>query len=395
MELIEKWISNLMHGDDSELSGARKTMDTKLSRLQNATEFAILGNTEELQRMSRDLQQNQQSHNAMLEEQREVMASIQDTTRSIHDDMTKLLKAFSDTKKPRDKEAVKAQESSKPPSARRIRNVLPDVQDPLHEYRLLKEIMVPDTCTWIFSEPGWETWINDPKGSQRPLLAVTGGSGMGKSHLAVSIYDHLQQQAREDDEKNICVAHYYFREQHMDLRQWSNALITIINQVVEQNAMACDVINAKYLADEVSLSLTDWRDLARNLLSEPFKEGSNGALFIVLDGLDEMLNIPEFLEFCGMITEGKWKVSVIFTARTSILPQLSEAKLDKIEITKEKQLEDLKAFIWQKIRTLKNLRLFSRYVKQRIADRCEECPSKYQLYHFGTVRTLANSCRFR
>ena len=96
---LEKWISNLLSGGDSDLSGARKTMDLKLTRLQNATEFAILGNTEDLKKMNSELQQNSDLHTAMLQDQKEVMSSIHETTETIKNDMAKLLKAFSDQKK--------------------------------------------------------------------------------------------------------------------------------------------------------------------------------------------------------------------------------------------------------------------------------------------------------
>lgn len=44
-------------------------MDLRIRRLQEATEFAILGNTEEIQKMASELLKNQYSHTKMLEEQ--------------------------------------------------------------------------------------------------------------------------------------------------------------------------------------------------------------------------------------------------------------------------------------------------------------------------------------
>lgn len=56
---FKKWVINMIKGEDGELGAARKKMDVSLSRLQDATEYAILGNTEELRHMNADLQENQ------------------------------------------------------------------------------------------------------------------------------------------------------------------------------------------------------------------------------------------------------------------------------------------------------------------------------------------------
>ncbi|KAI1046200.1 hypothetical protein LB505_009824 [Fusarium chuoi] len=64
---FKKWISNLFKGDDGELGGARANMNKNLDHLQQATEFAILGNTEETLAMASQLDENQKSHAEMLE----------------------------------------------------------------------------------------------------------------------------------------------------------------------------------------------------------------------------------------------------------------------------------------------------------------------------------------
>ncbi|KAI8169079.1 hypothetical protein K4K54_010005 [Colletotrichum sp. SAR 10_86] len=56
------------------LGGARKKMDLRIRRLREATELAILDNTEEIQKMTPELRKNQHSHTAMHEEQMQVMS---------------------------------------------------------------------------------------------------------------------------------------------------------------------------------------------------------------------------------------------------------------------------------------------------------------------------------
>ncbi|KAF7553457.1 hypothetical protein G7Z17_g3613 [Cylindrodendrum hubeiense] len=375
MLTAKKWISNLLQGEDGDLGGARKNMDLKLARLQSATEFAILGNTEELQSMTKELQTNQKSHIAMLEQQMEVMGTIRDTTETIRTDMAKLLKAFEEEKKNRNKEQrskVSAADQLKPASAKRIRNVLLTVKNEDHEYHILKETIVADTCNWVFSEPEWDEWFGQEAGTQR-LLAITGDPGSGKSHVGATVYERLLKEAEQDASKQTCAAHFYFREQSDSLSSFIAAVVTIINQVVEQNAPICELINTEYLKDEVAIDLDKWQDIVRKLLAPAFHKDSKNRLFVMLDGLDELDSLSSFTEFLEIIREENLRVSIVFTGRQTVLPKVTEVSSPiQIEVNKEKQAEDFKALVWNRLNTLSALRTFGRYVKQRVADKVEE-----------------------
>jgi hypothetical protein len=375
----EKWISNLLIGEDSELSGARKKMDLKLARLQNATEFAILSNTEELQKMSRELHVNQESHKAMLQAQMEVMGTIRDTTESIRGDMAKLLKAFDEQKKEQSKDQrskTSANEQSKPPSAKRIRNALPDFEGEDHEYHVLKETMIQETCTWVFSELEWNQWWDQEKNS---LLAITGEPGFGKSHIGVTIYDRLLEEAQRDTTNRTCAAHFYFREQNEYLSSFLYGVATIINQVVEQSSPICDLINKEYIKDEVEVNVWVWKELVQKLLAPAFRKESKNCLFVMFDGVDELSSLTELKEFLNIITDEGLRISVVLTGRTKSVAGISETiETLNITVNKERQLQDLKALVWNRLTTMDSLRSFSRYVKQRIADVVEETsPSKF------------------
>lgn len=380
--MTEKWISNLVDGEDSELGGARKKMDKTLTRLQNATEFAILGNSEELKKMSSELQINQESHTRMLEEQREVLVNVRQDTESIRSDMSKLLKAFNDqAAKHEHKGKPPTQDAGKPASATRVRNAMPTVEGDGHEYRILKETLIPDTCTWIFSEPEWDEWMKQDGTVSRPLLTITGQPGIGKSHLAAVVHDKLSEFAKQDTSLRTCVAHFYFREQHRDLRIFLAGVITVINQVVEQSAPLCERINAEMVRDDVTYNIWLWKDLLSKILGPAFQEKGPNRLFIVFDGLDELLDSPSILEFIKLVAESKYRISIVITSRTELLPSLREqCETTSIEVTKEKQLPDFKALAWHRINDLGHLRKFSRYVQQRIAEKVEEVsPSKCAL----------------
>jgi hypothetical protein len=364
-----------VEGQDGDLGAARQNMDRNLARLQNATEFAILGNTEELQLMTIELEKNQHSHTAMLLEQREVMHSIQDTAEIIRDDMAKLLKAFDDQKRDSRIKSSSA-DQSKPASAKRIRNSIPEVEDEDHEYHILKETMVEDTCTWIFSEPNWEDWLRDREGP-RPLLVISGQQGTGKSHIGAAVYDCLAAIALEDSSSRTCAAHFYCREQHPSLSTFISAISTTINQIVEQSSPLCEMVNNEFLKDENNIDIWSWEELTRSLLVPVFQRGSKNHLFLVIDAVDELDMLSEFTEFLTIVQEEDLQISITCTTRPDILAVPEATPILEIHVDKQKQLSDVKALIWNRLNSLSSLRRFGRYVQQRIAGKVEEAaPSR-------------------
>ncbi|KAJ4251856.1 hypothetical protein NW762_011153 [Fusarium torreyae] len=389
---FKKWISNLLQGGDADLTGARQTMDVKLARLQNATDFAILGNTEEIKKLDLELKDNSDMHTAMLQDQKETMDSIHDTTETIRNDMAKLLKAFNDQKKEKatkPKGKVSASDQNKPASAKRIRNLLPEVEGEDHEYYILKDTIVPDTCNWVFDEPQWDEW--QASEGPHPVLAITGQPGVGKSHIGASVYDKLHQEAQSDASKQTCAAHFYFREQNESLSGFYNAVVTIINQVVEQSAPICELIYIQYNKDEVVTNVNDWGDLVHNLLGHAFRKDSKNHLYLMLDGIDELEEFDHLLEFLQIIKNEELRISVVLTSRPNLLQGISDVVPTlNIEVEKEKQKDDLKELVWNRLKSLSTLRSFSRYVKQRIADKVEDSApnmlyAEHMLLRFNTT----------
>ncbi|KAJ4139750.1 hypothetical protein NW768_001094 [Fusarium equiseti] len=367
---FKKWINNLLSGGDSDLSGARKTMDLKLTRLQNATEFAILGNTEDLKKMNSELQQNSDLHTAMLEDQKEVMSSIQENTETIRNDMAKLLKAFTDQNKENSAKKKSSNfNSNKSASANRIRNLFVEIEGEDHEYYVLKDTIIPDTCNWVFDEPQWEQWhkSEDPG----PVLAISGDPGVGKSHISASVYDKLLKEAEGDAEKHTCAAHFYFREQASDLHTFVNAVNIIIIQVVEQNEEVCELVLAEFNKDETFIEYQDPEDVFRKLLVPIFRKDSKYHLNLMLDGIDELSDFENLVKFLEIIRNEELRISVVVTSRPERVKEISVPTIS-ISVEKEKQKLDLRELIWNRLNSLSALRTFGRYVKQRVADKLEE-----------------------
>ncbi|KAF4467773.1 hypothetical protein FALBO_5347, partial [Fusarium albosuccineum] len=367
---FKKWISNLFKGDDGELSGARAKMNKNVDHLQQATEFAILGNTEETLAMTSQPDENQKSHAEMLERVGHTIDTIHENTENIKGDIAKILKLFGGQKK---ETAMEKPQANKPPSSNSIRNSMPIVFNDDHEYQALKETLLPDSCGWVFSEPEWEEWLKLPEGT-RPILALTAEPGTGKSHLAAVLHDKLAQRAAEDETGNTCVAHFYFREQEDAFALLICGVITVVNRIAETNHAACEKLNAQIARDEIAINTTIWQQIVTHLLSVVFGPESKFSLFIVFDGLDELRDWENFKLFLSdFFNDQGLKISLVVTSRPERLDDLPEnTKLVRIRATKKKQIQDLRALIWKEINSLNNLRRFNRYVQQRIADTIEE-----------------------
>ncbi|KAF4419151.1 hypothetical protein CFRS1_v015535 [Colletotrichum fructicola] len=338
-------------------------MDLRIRRLREATEFVILGNIEGIQKVTSELLENHHFQMAMLEEQMQVMSVVWDTTESFLDDMAKLLRAFDDQKreqsKPRgsgeQKGKSSAAEHGKHLLAKRIRNTLTKVEDADHEYHVLQETIVPDTCVWAFREPEWERWLNQ-QDLPNTVLAITGSPGTSKSHLAFSVYQALRsEKAARDSSRRTCVAQFYFREQNESLSSFANGVISAINQVAEQSPELCEALYAETVRDESQINQGSSDDLLRKLLGVAFGKDSNGRLFLVLDGVDEIAAND----------------LALFGSDFNVQESSSKPPLN-IEIAREKQMMDLRTIIWARINSLSALKKFSRYVQQRVADKTEE-----------------------
>lgn len=272
-------------------------MDTAISRLQSATEFAILGNTEKLQDLSIDLKLNEELQTKMIESQSRVLDNVLGVTQEVQNDLRKLLAAYEE--KRRDEAPArnnKASSRKKAPTSLRVRSYFSHMLDPQHEYESIKYSLVPETGTWPVSEAAWKDWFAEaPKTEKSSLpstLAISGPPGSGKSHLAVSLRDHLfklAEQAPDSDE--VCVTQYYFRETTAGLDWFLSAIYWTIIQIAEQSPALCEKISASMDRDEHSWYATsNWKsqDWWNNFILPFFDGSTRDRLYIIWDGLDEL-----------------------------------------------------------------------------------------------------------
>ncbi|KAK3372728.1 hypothetical protein B0H63DRAFT_401878 [Podospora didyma] len=379
---FKKWVANLVSGEENDLGDARKQMDTKLDRLRDATNFAILGNTEEMKTMNQELLVNQQSHVEILQRNETMLQELLDERKSIRSDIAKLLKAV----EAKHGATALAEElgPSRSISAFRFRCFLPTVTDDVAEYQVLKETIVDGTCTWIFSEPAWESWST----SRLKLLIITGDPGTGKSHIAATVYDHLSQNAatqrRGDGDERVCATHFYFREQHPDLSQFKSAVITTLNQVADQDDTICEQMLAVCRDENVVVYRDQWQSMSEKLLEPVFAANAKNRLIMVLDGIDE-LSVDErqaFEDFVQRITKVKLRISVVVTSRPDTLGPYMGVNPLGIKVTIASQKADLRAFVQTRLNMGTATKAFGAYIKKKISEKIENtAPSMLYAEH--------------
>ncbi|EKG11466.1 hypothetical protein MPH_11481 [Macrophomina phaseolina MS6] len=374
---FKKWVLNMVRGEDGDLASARKKMDTRLSRLQSATEYAILGNTEKLQVMSAELKQNDEMQTQMLEEQTKLLEAVLETQDSVRNDLKDIRKLLSVFEERRREEPGKQKnnKSGKPPTSDRVRGFFYDTIDPAHEYRNIKDTFIPDMSTWIFEEEAWNDWLaQENEKSASKLLCISGPPGAGKSHLAVSAHDRLVQLADRGGDASDCVVQFYFRETNDDTCYFLYAIHWITIQIAEQNARLCEKINIELAREDTELDVDDWQDVWNKLVKPLFSGTSGARLQIVFDGLDELAPDEHAVayQFLELIKEPELNITVLCTTRPALVSKLEGLGSKTVQITKEKQLSDLKTLIWHHLNNDAGLKRLSRYMKQRISSRLEE-----------------------
>src|SRR5205823_2527379 len=141
---------------------------------------------------------------------------------------------------------------------------------------------IEGTCGWLFESPTFQQWLAGPDFC-RPPFCIAGPEGMGKSYLAAATFQYLEQHST-----SVCVSHFYFREQSPELGTVRNAIVTIINQVAEQDVSLGERLNLLISRDDFVIDMNSWRNLAERLLFPLFPESSSQSLYVVLDGVDKL-----------------------------------------------------------------------------------------------------------
>ena len=137
---------------------------------------------------------------------------------------------------------------------------------------------MPETCSWILSDPIFECWRNST--SPAHTLWINGSAGSGKSILASYLIDHLQTEG-------IWCNYFFFRAGNGAQQSGSSFLKSLAFQIAQSNPAY-----KQYLEDlgttGPSLENSEIKSLWHKLFilaSESFQ--GSGPIYLLVDGLDE------------------------------------------------------------------------------------------------------------
>lgn len=175
---------------------------------------------------------------------------------------------------------------------------------------LLDSRVTGDSCQWIYEKEDFEWWCENPETKQTCYLWIRGPPAFGKSVLASSIVERLQEEGRN-------CAYYFFRANDAVGRTSRSFLLSIVAQAAKEipefyeRLIAIDEGGAHIVSMSTRIL---WKKLFVDAL---FKCHSDQTSYWILDGLDEAENPGEVVSFIGKIPK-KSQVRVLVTSRARI-----------------------------------------------------------------------------
>ncbi|KAF4304116.1 glyoxalase bleomycin resistance protein dioxygenase protein [Botryosphaeria dothidea] len=397
-----KWAKALYKGSDEKLKGALDGLNTNIQRLESATMFATLRQTMDTSRsvasvgsavnenlaLTRQVNANLQETSAVVRETAmvgqqnfEVSQQIRVTQDKSHRDMQKmfgtLTRAMTMSEKEKaDHEQGKGDKSrkSKDAGARRsaalaqVKAALQTTASTALALADIKQTFVEGTFKWLVENETYKTFVD---GEVEPLLWIAGDRGLGKSNLSYFAIRDLAETPRPL--YKTTVAHFFFKEEHEELRSAVNLLKSVVIQVAE-----ADNKYREEVANEVKKNAEKWRDddgtvLWERLFASKFPHESTSRLFLVIDGLDEadVDDRKKLLELLGQIKKDELQIRVLFTSGPSTegVKSLTPAT---IPITIDRLKRDLRLIIRARIKSLSRLRKLRVPVKKRITFKLQQ-----------------------
>lgn len=356
LQRFKKWIINAFKGEDGELAGARKDMDGAIVKLQAATEYAILANTVDLQDMQRELQQNSVMQLELATRQQEMLETIVGEQTNIRHDIADLKQLILMKQELGLEKSGSGDGKIQTVSAtNRVRSIIPGNPENDVQLRSILESQLPGTCQWVFETSQWQGWFkpNNPGSiNTEPLLVLTGPSGIGKTYLAVNVYNHISKMARADPGGFSCATYFFCRDNFSSLRTFQSVINAMVLQVSEQNLILREQFNDE-LSKDLDNQLTE-NEYFEKLLVPYFGMESSYTLYLVLDGLNAFQTYQDqqlLLNMVSRIQKDSLRMKVVLTTRTEaniqscIAPGQTISVWREIEVTKEKILSDLKTIV--------------------------------------------------
>lgn len=338
---FKKWVINAFLGQDAELAGARGAMDQNLARLESATAYAILANTEdmkynqkELLDMQAKLQKNQteqyelaQSQSHMLETLQRSNENVREGVSDIQAGMKEVLALIKKQEMSDDAKPVKTESSG--PTSNKIRSIIADNLDNNSRLRQLRETRVSGTGEWFFRNPDWKAWLDSTESS---LFVLSGPSGVGKSCLASIVYDHLLQKFRRDP-GGFSIITYFFCDKNTDtLNSFQSLVNAVVLQISKKNSSLSGRFSRRFGAEKASMTEKEYLE---ELIFPCFGRESKYNLIIIVDDFDELksdVDEKSVMSMADKIKDLGLRIKILATKRIDSLSEKTNGSTFKLKL---------------------------------------------------------------
>ncbi|KAK6523047.1 hypothetical protein TWF281_002469 [Arthrobotrys megalospora] len=152
-------------------------------------------------------------------------------------------------------------------------------------YGEFKRRLLPGTGAWLRKDAIYNSWVT----GEIPLLFIVGEPGSGKSHLATTIIDEIQERSSRNKTEgptgHTPTAFFFIRESDTQLLNVNDMLKTIAYQIIESDPF--------FRRHAIEVCKSSWNTMTaentwKNLFQKYYEEiATDASVFIILDGLDE------------------------------------------------------------------------------------------------------------
>ncbi|EHK17642.1 uncharacterized protein TRIVIDRAFT_210425 [Trichoderma virens Gv29-8] len=217
------------------------------------------------------------------------------------------------------------------------------------------------TAEWLLDEPVFQSW-NQPHGSsdcRSAMLWVHGNPGSGKTILAASIIDLLQEKLSESELDSYAVCYFFFDATELGSNTRLGAYRALATQIYQQHGEIEQVRDifafaARNRVDTASeKELLDILQLAVSILPN---------IFLIIDGVDECSEdtqlVSDLHRLCGM---SKGRVA-LFSRPTVVALRYPKSPISSISMLKHRVNSDMAIFFTQELQDLTDLGLFPQHL---------------------------------
>ena len=372
----------LRGGADEDLAGATTTLETALKRLESATGFATLANTEDIKKETLEVKQNLLE---VIGATADVASGVQQFNESVQLSKKETVKLYMQMSARFDQMIESQRKSSrkltfseiapkldsihrKQTAYNVVKRVFALIDDPQLRYRDFAYSAVEGMTEWFIKTPELVSWMEGVPES--PFLWVTGAPGMGKSWISYSVICALQKLTAGNIKSSV--AFHYYQGDSLERGALQGLVKSAITQIAQQDRIYCEQVAAELYRVYETIDWSDPVGVWRKYIASKYKQTSDIHLFIVLDAVDEASSRTEKLfEALKLIVSENLNIRVMMTGRQELKPKIEQLhpQYQMITVGKENISDDMHLFIDSWIRRSSSLRKLRPPVKRLIAKR--------------------------